>query len=62
VRGPDEAAHDQKRTLSLPEALAQGADFVVVGRPILSATDPKAVIASYEAAVTQPPSTERTGR
>lgn len=62
VRGPDEAAHDQKRTLSLPEALAQGADFVVVGRPILSAADPKALIASYEAAVTQPPSTERTGR
>jgi orotidine-5'-phosphate decarboxylase len=62
VRGPEEAAHDQKRTLSLSEALAHGADFVVIGRPILSAADPQAVIASYEAAVTQPPSTERTGR
>lgn len=62
VRGPEDAANDQKRTLSLAEALAHGADFVVVGRPVLSATDPKAVLASYEAALSAPPSTERTGR
>lgn len=62
VRDPDDSSHDQKRTLSLPEALAHGADFVVVGRPVLSAADPKAVLASYEAALLAPPSTERTGR
>ncbi len=62
VRGPADAAHDQKRTLSLPEAFARGADFVVVGRPILSAADPKAVLASYEAALNQPLSTERNDR
>jgi len=62
VRGPGDASHDQKRTLSLPEALAGGADYVVVGRPILEATDPKAVLASYEAAVNAPISTERNDR
>ena len=62
VRGPQDAAHDQKRTLSLPEALAGGADYVVVGRPILESSDPKAILVSYEAAVSQPLSTERTDR
>lgn len=62
VRGPNDAAHDQKRTLSLPEALAGGADYVVVGRPILEASDPKAVLAGYEAAVSQHVSTERNER
>jgi len=59
VRGPGDASHDQKRTLSLPEALAGGADYVVVGRPILEAPDPKMVLASYEAAVADHLSTER---
>ena len=31
---------DQKRTLSAGEAIGQGADWVVVGRPIRDATDP----------------------
>ena len=62
VRGPGEATHDQKRTLSLPEALAGGADYVVVGRPILEASDAMAVIAGYEAAVIERFSTERNDR
>ena len=62
VRGPQDAAHDQKRTLSLPEALAGGADYVVVGRPILESSDPKAVLASYETAVSRHFSTERNDR
>ena len=48
IRGPQDAAHDQKRTLSLPEAFARGADYVVVGRPILEAPDPRAVVAAYQ--------------
>ena len=60
IRGPNDQAGDQKRTLSLAEAFARGADFVVVGRPILEAPDPRAVIASYEASLTSL-STERTG-
>ena len=48
IRGPQEASHDQKRTLSLAEAIVRGADKVVVGRPVLEAQDPSAVIAAYE--------------
>ncbi len=61
IRGPGAATQDQKRTLSLPEAFQRGADFVVVGRPILGAQDPRAVLASYEAALRSPLSSERTG-
>jgi orotidine-5'-phosphate decarboxylase len=59
IRGPQDPAHDQKRTLSLPEAFARGADYVVVGRPILEASDPKAAVAAFEAAAAASPS-ERT--
>lgn len=60
IRGPGDQALDQKRTLSLAEALARGADFVVVGRPVLDAPDPRAVLASYEASLISL-ATERTG-
>ena len=60
IRGPHDPAHDQKRTLSLPEAFARGADFVVVGRPILEASDPKAAVAAFEASVAAAASPERT--
>lgn len=39
--GGDEAA-DQKRVMSAREAVAAGADWVVVGRPIRDASDPRA--------------------
>ncbi|HEU4334034.1 MAG TPA: orotidine-5'-phosphate decarboxylase [Candidatus Eisenbacteria bacterium] len=60
IRGPHDPAHDQKRTLSLPEAFARGADYVVVGRPILEATDPNAAVAAFEASVAAASSSERT--
>ena len=60
IRGPEDASHDQKRTLSLPEAFARGADFVVVGRPILEASDPKGAVAAFEASVAALASSERT--
>ncbi len=61
IRGPGEAAQDQKRTLSLSEAFARGADFVVVGRPVLESKDPRATVAAYEASLAPSPHMERTG-
>ncbi len=42
VRPEGSAAHDQRRTATPAEAIAAGADHVVVGRPILRAPDPRA--------------------
>jgi len=39
---------DQKRTLSVAEAFANGADHIVVGRPIRDAADPAAAAAAIQ--------------
>ncbi len=41
IRMPDDPADEQARTASAQEAFRAGADYVVVGRPILRATDPQ---------------------
>lgn len=40
IRMPGEAAGDQKRVATPGEAVARGADYLVVGRPITRAADP----------------------
>ena len=54
VRPAGEAPGDQKRVATPAEAIARGADLLVVGRPILGATDPvaaaRAVVAEMESA------------
>jgi orotidine-5'-phosphate decarboxylase len=42
IRAAGEAVGDQQRTLSAREALAAGADWLVIGRPLYAASDPAA--------------------
>ncbi len=41
IRLPESSKDDQERTLSPLDALKAGADYLVIGRPILEAPDPK---------------------
>jgi orotidine-5'-phosphate decarboxylase len=41
VRPAGAASHDQKRVVDVSQAFANGADYIVVGRPIRDAADPR---------------------
>lgn len=40
IRPAGSAAHDQKRIMTPGEAQEAGADYIIIGRPVLEATDP----------------------
>ena len=44
IRVPGQSVDDQQRTATPPEAFAAGADYIVVGRPVTGAPDPRAAI------------------
>ena len=44
---------DQKRVVSVPQAFANGADYIVVGRPIRDAQDPRAAAEGIQRAIAE---------
>lgn len=53
IRPAGSAAGDQKRIMTPGRAIAAGADYLVVGRPVLEAADPKAAADAIQAEIKQ---------
>ncbi len=51
VRPAGNAAADQKRIVDVAQAFANGADYIVVGRPIRDAADPRAAAEAIQATI-----------
>ncbi|MFO1112116.1 MAG: orotidine-5'-phosphate decarboxylase [Bradyrhizobium sp.] len=53
IRPAGSAAGDQKRVMTPGRAIAAGADYLVVGRPIIEAADPRAAAEAIHAEIAQ---------
>jgi len=54
IRPAGAATGDQKRIMTPARAIAAGSDYLVVGRPVVEAADPKAVAEAILAEITPP--------
>jgi orotidine-5'-phosphate decarboxylase len=59
IRPAGADAGDQKRIMTPTAAIAAGADYLVVGRPILAASDPRAAALAIVAEITQQAAKEK---
>jgi orotidine-5'-phosphate decarboxylase len=53
IRDASSDSHDQRRTTTVSDAIRAGADYVVVGRPILSANNPANAAQEFVAQISQ---------
>ena len=53
IRPAGSATGDQKRIMTPGRAITAGADYLVVGRPVVEATEPKAVAEAIQAEIAQ---------
>jgi orotidine-5'-phosphate decarboxylase len=53
IRPAGAATGDQKRIMTPARAIASGADYLVVGRPVMEAADPKAAAEAIQAEIAQ---------
>jgi len=53
IRPAGTASGDQKRIMTPSRAIAAGSDYLVVGRPVVEAADPKAATLSIQAEIAQ---------
>ena len=53
IRPAGSSSGDQKRIMTPARAIAAGADYLVVGRPVMEATDPKAAAEAIVAEIAQ---------
>jgi orotidine-5'-phosphate decarboxylase len=53
IRPAGSATGDQKRIMTPGRAIVAGADYLVVGRPVVEATEPKAVAEAIHAEIAQ---------
>jgi orotidine-5'-phosphate decarboxylase len=53
IRPAGSSAGDQKRIMTPARAIAAGADYLVVGRPVMEAADPRAAAEAIQAEIAQ---------
>jgi len=53
IRPAGTSTGDQKRIMTPARAISAGADYLVIGRPVVEAGDPKAAVEAIQAEIAQ---------